>query len=178
MHVSCALDQNWPIWQHGLASEVSELACGPADIWCKLFPLSWYIEQLCSAARKLISNIVWWTHQVVLFLIWTGGITCQHSVGDFTGFIKQLWLSREHQFISKISVQGFILVKFNSMEFSEISKFLLILRCCSLPKWPLLDGFAGGEKLRSCMVKAVNSVNAFPTLILCLTSRPGSVVWV
>lgn len=36
------------------ASGISELPRGAADILYKLFPLSWYIKQLCSAAKKLI----------------------------------------------------------------------------------------------------------------------------
>lgn len=49
---SCLVSKGNLTWL--AASGISELPRGAADILHKLFPLSWYIKQLCSAAKKLI----------------------------------------------------------------------------------------------------------------------------
>lgn len=153
------------------ASGISALPCSAADILYKLFPLSWYIKQLCSAAKKLLWSCLRKCDRLMesfpfSFRLWDDlSALCGKSC--FFIWLCSWW---EHKFICKSSSQGFMLEKnwFNGV-FSNLGiKLLFILRGWN-QSVHYLRTLQRGEKLRSGMVGAVNAAE-FPC--------PGSLVWV
>lgn len=138
------------------ASGISALPHGTADILYKLFPLSWYIKQLCSAAKKLIWSCLRKCDRLLesfSFRLWDD---LSALCGKSCFFILVVLIMRTQMYLQILFPGFYAKRKRFHGAFSKLGiKLLFILRGWN-QSVHYLRTLQGGEKLRSGMVGAMN----------------------